>query len=79
MVRFDLWSESLIFAMIFGIIIIVPCVLVALLGRKLIDKLGAYPSKAPEIQLSICWQLVVIEVVTFLAITGFFQFFTGQS
>lgn len=78
MVKFDLWSESFVFASIYAVIIIVPCVLVALIGRRLIDQLGTYPSRTPVIQLGVFWQLILIEVVTFSLLIGFFQFFTSE-
>lgn len=78
MINFDLWSETFIFAAVYFVIIIVPCILVALLGRKLINQIGTYPSKTPIFQIGVIWQLVVIEVFTFGLLIGFFQFFTGE-
>ena len=71
MIPFNLWSESFIFAVIFTFIVLVPCVLVMLMGKKMIQQLGRYPSKTPAIQMSIFVQLVVIEIVTFTLLTGF--------
>ena len=75
MIPFDLWSESLIFSSIFAFIVLVPCVLVALIGRNMIRQLGQYPSKTPAIQMSIFLKLVTIEVVTFIMMIGFFRTF----
>ena len=76
MIPFELWGESFIFASVYAVIILVPCVLVALIGRKMIDQLGQYPTKTPAIQMSIFFQLVTIEVITFVLLIGFFKFFS---
>jgi hypothetical protein len=78
MVEFDLWSQALIFALVFIPIIIIPCVLVCLVGRKMIEELGMRPSQTPIIQMSIFGKLVAIEVVTFALLIGFYQFFTSK-
>ena len=78
MVEFNLWTEALIFGLVFAPMILIPCVLVALMGRKMIDQLGLYPSNTPIIQMSILWRLVGIELVTFCCLIGFFQFFSGK-
>ena len=76
MVEFDLWKEAFIFAIVFAPIIIIPCVLVALMGRKMIDQLGMRPTQTPIIQMSIFGKLVAIEVVTFICFYAFLQFFS---
>lgn len=78
MIPFDLWTESFIFASIYSVLILVPCVLVAFLGRKMVNQLGHYPTKTPAIQMSIFFQLVVIEVITFTLMLTFYHFFSGK-
>ena len=78
MVAFDLWKEAFIFAIVFAPIVIIPCILVAIMGRKMIDQLGLRPTQTPIIQMSIFWKLVMIEVVTFLFLIAFFQFFSAN-
>lgn len=77
MVAFDLWSESFIFIGFFAVIVIIPCVIVTLIGRGLINRLGQYPSKTPVIQLSIIIPLILTELFTFVLFIGFYQFFTS--
>jgi hypothetical protein len=77
MVEFNLWFESAILASIFAVLIIIPCVLVALLGRKLIDQLGHHPSKSSKLQMSILIPLVLIEILTFASFYLFAHFFTS--
>lgn len=78
MVDFDLWKESFIFALVYGGIIIIPCVLVALIGKKMIDRLGKHPSRTPVIQMSIFLPLVAIEIATFACLIGFYKIFSGK-
>jgi len=77
MVIFDLWTESLIFTAIYAALVIVPCFLIAMIGRKMIERLGQYPSQAPAIQLSIFLKLVVIEIISFTCLIGFYHIFVS--
>ena len=78
MVQFDYWIESLIFWIFYAIIIIVPCVIIALMGRKMIAQLGLYPSRTPSIQMSVCYKLIIVEVITFTLLIAFYHFFEGR-
>lgn len=73
--HFDAWFEMLVFIMIFAGIILVPCTFVAWLGRKLINRLGRWPSQAPAIHMGVCGGLIFIEIVTFTLIFLFIQLF----
>ena len=77
MVGFDLWGQSFIFGAVFSVLVIIPCVLLTLIGRKMINQLGQYPSNTPAIQMSICFQLVILQAVTFSAFFAFYQFFSN--
>ena len=77
MIEFDLWGESFVFFMIYSIIILVPCVLVAIMGKKMITQLGLYPTKTPAIQMSIFMQLVIMEILTFFFLIIFFHVFSS--
>ena len=78
MLEFDLWKETFVFAVVYSFIILVPCVLVAFVGRGMIERLGRFPTKTPFIQMSIFFQLVIIEAFTFFGLIGFYQFFTSK-
>ena len=65
MVPFNLWREALIFGLVYSVIIIVPCVVIAIMGTRLINELGRYPSKTPAIQMSVLIPLIITEIVTF--------------
>ena len=75
--KFDLWYESFIFAAIFSVIILIPCVLIAMMGKSLINKLGRYPSNTPVLQMGVAIQFCVIVIFTFAALIGFYQFFAN--
>ncbi len=77
MVPFDLWRESFLFAVIYAVMIIIPCVVVAYFGKRMITQLGLYPSKTPSIQMSVFLILLVTEVITFCGLIGFYRFFVN--
>ena len=64
---------AILFFMIFLAIILIPCIGASLLGKKLIDKLGRYPSKTPIVQLEILFPLIVLEVVSFTLLLSLFK------
>ena len=63
------------FAIIFFIVIAIPCVGITWIGLGLLNRLGQYPSKTPAIQLSIVIKLVLVEVISATLIMLFFQIF----
>ena len=73
MVPFDLWRESFIFALFLGIGIIVPCILIARLGMRLINNIGQNPSRTPYFQWSAIFNIVIIEFCTFAYLIGFYH------
>jgi hypothetical protein len=76
MVAFDLWKEAFVFGVIYAVIITIPCVIAGIMGVKMINQLGTYPSKTPFIQMSIFFKLVLLEIVTFTLLVGFYHVFT---
>jgi hypothetical protein len=74
--HFQYWTEGLTFIGLMLFIVGVPCVAVALLGTKLIDHIGQYPSKSAKLQMGICVQLLVVEIFSFLMLAGFFKIFS---
>ena len=74
--HFQYWSEAYILIGIFAFLMIVPCVGVAIIGYKMIDKLGFFPSKTPVIQMSIFLQLVLTELISFGLILVFYRVFS---
>ena len=77
MVEFSLWREAFVFACIYGVIITVPCIIVAIIGSKMLEQLGRYPSKTPAIQMSIIWKLIITEIITFVLLLMFYNLFQG--
>lgn len=76
MVIFNLWTEAFIFSLVYSIIIIIPCIIIAVIGKKLIDQLGQNPSNAPLIQMGIVAKLIAVEVVTFFFLISFYFVFS---
>ena len=73
---FEFWHEGIIFISIMFFIVSIPCAAVAILGVRLINHIGQYPSKSASLQMSICIQLLAIEIFSFLALAVFFKVFS---
>ena len=71
------WVGSLIFVGIWLVIIGLPCFCMAIIGKKLIDRIGYYPSQAPVIQMKYLVPLLFLEATTFLLLVGFYKLFQG--
>ena len=67
--------EFYLFIGIFFVVLLVPCLGISIIGYKMINKLGYYPSKTPAIQLSILFKLIAIEVASLTLLLIFFQIF----
>ena len=75
--RFEYWHEGCIFIGLFLIMVGLPCLLTAILGVKLIERLGQYPSRSAKLQFGICIQLLLVEVFGFAMLAGFFRVFSN--
>jgi hypothetical protein len=74
--RFQFWHEGLIFIGCFFVMVGLPCLLTAILGTKLIDNLGQWPSRSARLQLGICIQLLLVEIFTFAMLATFYRVFS---
>ncbi|MCA9403666.1 MAG: hypothetical protein KC897_07785 [Candidatus Omnitrophica bacterium] len=72
------WLYSLIFIGVFAVIVLVPCIIIALMGRKAIKEMGRYPTRIPLIQSKMMMPLLMVDVVTFALLVGFYNVFSGQ-
>jgi F0F1-type ATP synthase membrane subunit c/vacuolar-type H+-ATPase subunit K len=52
------------FLIVFFVLIAIPCIGVGILGSRMINELGRYPSKMPAIQKRIFLKLLGIEVLS---------------
>ncbi|OGX05622.1 MAG: hypothetical protein A2Z88_09160 [Omnitrophica WOR_2 bacterium GWA2_47_8] len=66
-------GASLIFIIIYYVLIIIPCIGTAWLGAKMMNAVGQYPSKTPMIQMNLVVKLVFLEVVSFTLLLVFFK------
>ena len=74
--RFQYWHEGFVFIGIFLVIVGLPCFFTALLGTRLIDRLGNYPSRSAKLQMSVCIQLLVVEIISFMLLALVFHIFS---
>ena len=75
MTGFTDWFQGIIFVFVFAVLIGVPCFLAAVIGSKMINDLGNFPTKAARIQMGVCWKLMAIMVATFGALALFSHIF----
>ena len=73
---FEHWHEGAILVLVFSVIMAIPCVAVAMIGTRMINELGNFPSKASQIQSNACWKVLVLEIVSFILLALFFHFFS---
>lgn len=64
--QFEYWHEGFAFIGVFLFVIGVPCFLTAWIGTKLIEQLGTWPSRSARLQMGICVQLFLVQVVSFI-------------
>lgn len=73
------WIYSLIFVGVFALIVLIPCAIIAIMGRKAINEMGRYPTRIPLIQSKMMLPLIFVDVITFALLLGFYNVFSGQS
>jgi len=66
-------KAAFVFMLVFWALMLIPCVGVGWLGKRLIEDLGRYPSKTPAIQTGILFKLAIIEIVSVSLILSFFK------
>ena len=72
---FTYWYEGVIFSLFFCLIIAIPCFAVAVIGTRMINDLGNFPTRAAGIQSSACWKVLVAELVSFFFLAIFYHIF----
>lgn len=71
-------STMFVFVLIFAVLIAIPCIGIAWIGSRFIEKLGRYPSKTPAIQMSVVVKLVFLEIVSWTLLLLFFKVLVAQ-
>ena len=74
--KFEFGGEGFVFISFFILMVGVPCFFTAVLGSKLIERLGHYPSRSAKLQMSVCIQLLLVEIFAFMALALFFHVFS---
>ncbi|MBI4309311.1 MAG: hypothetical protein HY591_03160 [Candidatus Omnitrophica bacterium] len=65
---FRYWYEGVMFVVIFGALVLVPCFFIAWIGCEMANALGNSPTKSARIQTDACWKVFIIEMVSFFFI-----------
>jgi len=77
MEKFSQFTEGLIFLCLFAVMVIVPCYLIFLIGRGMMDEMGRYPTQAPKIQFSALLRLSLVMMGAYVYLVLFFRFFAN--
>ena len=75
---FEFWGQSAVFIVVFGLILILPCVGVAIFGKKILDKIGVRPSQAPLIIIQNILPLVIVELIALGLLVAFYLLFSTK-
>ncbi len=73
---FRFWYEGILFISYFALIIGLPCFMVSLLGTKMINDLGNFPTKSAKIQTVTLLQLFVVEIIASTMLFIFYRVFS---
>ena len=74
--RFEYWYEGLFFIGFFVFLVGFPCIMVAILGPKLIDEIGTWPTRTARAQMKMAIPLLLVEVFSFFMLALFFHVFS---
>ncbi len=74
--QFQYWREGWVFIAAMLFVVGIPCIAVAVLGTKLIDHIGRFPTKSAQLQMGVCIQLLFVEIFSFLMLALFFHVFS---
>jgi hypothetical protein len=72
---FSYWVEGLVFVLLFLAIIAGSCAAIVILGSKMINELGNFPTRNVQIQFSYGWKIFLAETIAFILLAGFFHLF----
>ena len=70
------WQQAIIYILLFAFIIAVPCMAVTVIGTRMVNDIGNFPTKAAQIQSSACWKVLIFEIISFFMLAVFFHFFS---
>ena len=73
------WQAGLIFIAVISVIIGIPCIFIAVIGSKMLNKLAYFPSKNPAIQKSVCFWIILVEVAAFTILLMFYHVLADYS
>lgn len=74
-----MFGPMLILLLVFTFVMAVPCIGTIILGSRLMDRLGRYPSKTPVIQINTIAKLVALEVISFGMLTMLYHVLSDYS
>jgi hypothetical protein len=70
---FQQWFQAFQLVLVALILVAVPCFVTIVLGGRVINELGNFPTKWIEIQKSSVWKVLVTQIVSLALLLGFFN------
>ena len=67
------WLEAFKLIIIFAVLVGVPCFFTAVMGSKMINDLGNFPTKSSQIQKHVSWKVLIVQIISFVLLLGFFN------
>ena len=71
----DDWAEIIVFFGWFASVMSIPCLVIAIMGRKMLFQLGQFPSQKAPILMKFTIKLFFLEVVSFAALFWFYFYY----
>ena len=68
------WFQGLEIVGMFLVVVALPCFFIGLWGSKMINELGNHPSQSVQIQASMGWKIILVEIVSFILLLGVYIF-----
>lgn len=72
---FGYWREGLTFIALFLFVVGFACFWVALIGSRMINEIGNFPTQSSRIQFAAAWKLILVEILAFSLLLMFYIFF----
>lgn len=74
--KFSYWQEGLVFSIVFLVVMAVPCVLISILGTRLIYDLGQRPTKGAKAHMDLALPLIGTMILSFGLLVVFYKYFS---
>jgi hypothetical protein len=71
---FKHWFQGFEILCMFFVVVGFPCFFTGWWGSRMINELGNHPSQSAQIQASVMWKMLIVEIISFALLTGLYVF-----